>query len=111
MIRTTLAGLAVVTLVSVAGAQEIRINIPVTVPAAAKADMAEMLATMPPLYTNDVVVANGKTNVVQKIVTETPAQRFRRLSEQVLRSYWAANLRRFRQEAIPMPDAVLTTAE
>lgn len=88
------------------------VNVRVTIPDAMVAEMVEVIANEIPLYTNVVTVyTNGPTpwtNVVRTVVSETPKNKFRRVSVLKLAEYWARKLRRHRQVSIPEEDPITT---
>jgi hypothetical protein len=112
MKKKSLVFFVVALLTGAAYAQDITVNIQVTIPESKKDELVAVIDTLPPLYTNvATVVTNGavvRTNMVRTVVVETPKNKFKRISASRVAAYWKVMLLRTRQDAIVSEDAVST---
>ena len=117
--KAVVVGMILVLTVGAMAADQV-VNIKVTIPDAQVAEMVEVIATETPLYdVTQVVTTNTwgpisnkttrvSTNHVRSVVAETPKQKFKRLSANLIVRYWARKLRAFKKNAVVVETPVTT---
>jgi hypothetical protein len=77
------------------------VRVDINIKDAAIPEITEVVAAMPPLYTNTLVVVTNdtvvSTNVVRTIVPETTIEKFKRYSAGATVRFWKSRLRRYRE--------------